>query len=326
MTRHTILISNPANLWLKDLQMHIHPEGKNPTFVPVSDLAILMLEHPRIYLSTGLIGELAKNNVMVLTCDEKHLPVALITPVVGHHLQSERWKAQLELSLPTRKRCWQQTVAAKILNQYQAVININPASRETPEAKNLLRLAGSVLSNDSKNNEAQAARLYFSLLFGQGFLRHADGGFPNNALNYAYAVLRASMARAIVATGLLPTFGIFHHNKYNPFCLADDLMEPYRPLIDLFVAELIRTEQIFPEEDLSPATKRQLLRCPYLTCFFPGYRYPNGMDSTLQNAVLHTAQSLVRVYLGNDTQILYPRIPDPGQKLKTTSCNETEEI
>ncbi|CAG0911790.1 unnamed protein product, partial [Cyprideis torosa] len=177
--------------------------------------------------------QLVQNKTAVITCDKQHLPCSLLQPLVGHTEQTERMRHQLNASQPLKKQLWQQTVTAKIGNQ---------ANHFLARGKNALRLkryAKEVKTGDWNNQEALAAAFYFQHLFGlERFSRNQKGVPPNNLLNYGYAILRAVAARALVSTGLLPAVGIFHHNKYNAFCLADDIMEPYRPFVDAVVYDI----------------------------------------------------------------------------------------
>jgi CRISPR-associated protein Cas1 len=235
------------------------------------------------------------------------MPVGLLLPLVGNTIQNERFTAQIEASLPLKKQLWQQTVQAKIENQAAVLKKCRGA-----EVRNMLKWAEEVRSGDVDNMEARAAVYYWSNLF-TNFKRHREGDPPNNLLNYGYAILRAVVARALVASGLLPTLGIHHHNRYNAYCLADDIMEPYRPFVDKLVVEIVdvvalrATPQCAPLQcatplplDLTKEIKTQLLQIPVLDVMI------NGQRSPLMIAVGQTTASLAKCFFGEIRKIAYP--------------------
>ncbi|MEG0560767.1 MAG: type II CRISPR-associated endonuclease Cas1, partial [Muribaculaceae bacterium] len=260
MIKRTIYFGNPAYLSMHNAQLVVRlPEvEKNNTItplfkkeaertIPIEDIAIVMLDNKQITITQALLESLLENNCSVITCDSSHLPVGLFLPLCGHSLQSERFRVQIEASLPLKKQLWQQTVQQKIRNQATLLeqsrgIGVN----------NMRVWATDVKSGDSENLEARAAVYYWANIFPeiQSFTRGREDMPPNNLLNYGYAILRAIIARAIVCSGMLPTLGIFHHNKYNAYCLADDIMEPYRPYVDKLVIDLVKNK-----EDISEITK-----------------------------------------------------------------------
>jgi CRISPR-associated protein Cas1 len=223
------------------------------------------------------------------------MPVGLHLPLSGNTLQSERFMAQIEASLPLKKQLWQQTVQAKITNQaYVLQQNRNIST------KNMQKWASDVKSGDSDNLEGRAAVFYWSNLFPdiKDFKRGREEAPPNNLLNYGYAILRAVIARSLVASGLLPTLGIHHHNRYNAYCLADDIMEPYRPFIDKLVVEIVDGGINFRE--LSKEIKVKLLNIPVVDVII------NGQRSPLMIAAGQTTASLAKCYLGESRKIAYP--------------------
>lgn len=265
--------------------------------VPIEDLGMLVLEHQQISLTHYLLDKLVSNNVAVVTCNDSHHPTGLLMPLEANTLQSERFKAQIEATEPLKKQLWQQTVKVKINNQAAVLKKWN--------GKHLLlkNLADSVKSGDAQNNEAIAAAHYWQNLFPPAWLfyRKRDGAPPNNLLNYGYAIIRAGMARAIVGAGLLPTMGIFHRNRYNAYCLADDMMEPYRPFVDMVVRGIIdRTSAV---ENLTPELKVTLLKIPVMDVML------NGEKSPLMIAMQRTAASLARCYTGEQRKLLLPEMP-----------------
>jgi CRISPR-associated protein Cas1 len=265
--------------------------------IPIEDIGILVIDDRRVTITSGLIEELLNNTCSIITCNESHLPVGLILPLSGNTLQSERFHDQICSSLPLRKQLWQQTIQYKIKNQ-AAVL------KKTTSVDNtiMLKWAGSVKSGDVENIEAKAAVFYWKSLFPEikNFTRDRDGVPPNNLLNYGYAILRAIVARSLVITGLLPTLGIHHHNRYNAYCLADDIMEPYRPYIDNMVINIMKES---PDcSILSPAIKAKLLSIPVTDVIIDGERSP------LMIATSQTTASLYKCFSGEVRKISFPEM------------------
>ncbi|MCX7985386.1 MAG: type II CRISPR-associated endonuclease Cas1, partial [Bacteroidales bacterium] len=242
--------------------------------------------------------KLLENNVALIVCDDRHMPVGMMLNLEGNSLQQERFEHQINASLPLKKQLWAQTVTAKIKNQAANLKKIGV------NCDNMLYWADSVKSGDPDNYEARAAAYYWANIFPQipGFKRFREGSFPNNLINYAYAILRAVTARSLVASGLLPTLGIHHHNRYNAYCLADDIMEPYRPLVDRVV---IRTIDYWSTTDeLNTAMKRELLTVPAIDVVMQNEKSP------LMVAMQQTTASLARCFMGEAKKILYPTPAD----------------
>lgn len=235
MLKRTLYIGNLAYLKLKDNQLQvIDSETKEiKGSAPVEDLAFLVLDHYQITISHQLMVALQGNNVAIISCDAQHLPHGLMLPLYGHVEHSERLKSQLEASEPLKKQLWKQTVEAKISQQMLLLKKLKK------DYEPMLQYLNNVKSGDSSNMEGIAAQYYWKHLF-EDFTRERMGESPNNFLNYGYSILRSIVARALVCTGLNPTLGIFHRNKYNPYCLADDIMEPYRPYVDELVVKLMQ--------------------------------------------------------------------------------------
>ena len=310
MIKRTLYFGNPSYLSLKNDQLVLkYPEvekndtlpdtfkQQNTTTIPIEDVGVVILDHKQITITQALMEKLLENNCAVITCDSRRMPSGLLLPLEGNTLQEERFNIQINASLPLKKQLWQQTVIRKIENQ-AAVLS----SRTGEVSERLHRLAQSVKSGDSTNIEAVAAAHYWSNLFSDlpDFTRNRDGDYPNNLLNYGYAILRALVARALVASGLLPTFGIHHRNRYNAYCLADDIMEPYRPYVDAYVIKLMRD---FPEEkELSKSIKSALLQLPVCDVTIQEHRSP------LMVAVGTTAASLYKCYSGQLKKIIYPKM------------------
>lgn len=300
MIKRTLYFGNPAYLCLRDNQLVVKKKDGEPKTVPVEDVGFIILDSPQVTISCALLSFLTENNCAVISCDSKHLPSGLFLPLAGNSLQSERFRHQIEASLPLKKQLWQQTVQQKILNQ----ASVLQQKRKCP-AKFLLSCAGNVRSGDVDNREAVAAAYYWKQLFPriENFTRDRFGVSPNNIFNYGYAILRGVVARSLVASGLLPTFGIHHSNRYNAYCLADDIMEPYRPIVDKLIIEKLDGMKEIPAE-VSRELKISLLEIPVLDAKIDGKRSP------LMNAVSLTTTSLYRCFVGESRKLLYPEVPD----------------
>lgn len=227
MIKRTVEISSgPVHLSIKYQQMVLRKDEDTHT-IPVEDLGVLVLSHPAISYTHQLLYELLDQNVAVLFCNRQHMPEGILLPFQDNLLHQARLKSQVEVKKPTKKRLWQQVVKAKVRSQ--AIL----AEWILGEEIGLQPLISKVQSGDPKNVEARAARLYWSRLFPDNeFKRDPDRTDVNAFLNYGYAVIRAAVARSLTAAGLHPSIGIHHHSQYNPYCLADDMMEPLRPLVD----------------------------------------------------------------------------------------------
>lgn len=296
MIKRTLFFGNPAYLSTKNEQLVVNfpEEGKKEATIPIEDLGYVVLEDPQITITNGLIRKLVQNKTAIITCDAQHLPCSILQPLVGHSEQTERMRHQLNASLPLKKNLWQQTVEAKIDNQANHLI------KREKNALKLKRWVKEVKSGDTGNHEAIAAAYYFQSLFDEveGFSRNQKGVPPNNLLNYGYAILRAVTARALVSSGMLPSVGIFHRNKYNAFCLADDIMESYRPYVDAVVYEMVEAGGNMSE--LNTNLKSQLLLIPALDVFI------DGKWSPLMVAMSRTTNSLYECFQGSSRKILYP--------------------
>jgi len=296
MIKRTLYFGNPAYLRRQDKQLKVlqPKEKKELASIPIEDIGVVVLDHPQVTLSQALLSALIDANVAVISCNEKHHPVGLFMPLAGNSLQSERFKVQIDASEPLKKQLWAQTVAVKVENQAKLL------ERLGKDAKRLFALVPQVKSGDSDNIEGRAARVYWQLLLGEDdFVRERFGKAPNPQLNYCYAILRAAVARALVSSGLLPTFGIFHRNKYNAYCLADDIMEPYRPFCDEVVLPMYYKGE-FNSEELNTEQKAKLLSV--LTADVE----IGGKKSPLLVAISRTTNSLYECFAGDRRKILYP--------------------
>lgn len=309
MIKKTLYFGNPAYLSLRDAQLVIKlpeiiknktlPESfkqENEVTKPIEDIGVVVLDNKQITITSGLLEYLLENNCAVITCDSKSMPTGLMLPLYGNTTQNERFRHQIEASLPLKKQLWQQTIKAKIENQ-AAILKKNTNT----EVRCMNIWATDVKSGDTENMEARAAAYYWKNLFPiDNFTRDREGAPPNNLLNYGYAILRAVVARSLVASGLLPTLGIHHHNRYNAYCLADDIMEPYRPYVDELVYKIVVSGIDY--NTLSRELKAELLTIPTLDVVI------NGKRSPLMIAVGQTTASLYKCFSGELRKISYPEI------------------
>ena len=308
MIKRTLYFGNPSYLSLKQNQLVLRlPEvEKNDSLpesfrkeahatIPIEDIGVVVLDHQQITITQGLLESLLENNCAVITCDKQRLPVGLMLPLCGNSTQTERFRYQLQASLPLQKQLWQQTIIAKIENQAAVLRDVRGLN-----VVNMQRWAMDVRSGDAMNLEARAAAYYWkeAFLMIEDFKRDREGVAPNNMLNYGYAILRAVVARALVGSGLLPTWGMHHRNKYNAYCLADDVMEPYRPYVDRLVMSLY--DKYGAIEILDKQHKAELLSVPTLDVTI------NGKRSPLMVAVGLTTSSLQKCYAGEARKIVYP--------------------
>lgn len=295
MIKQTLYFGNPTYLSTSNEQMVIQlADTGEVKSRPIEDVGLLILDNQQITITQALIAKLLTNNAALITCDNAHHPTGMLLNLDGNTLQSQKFQAQIEATVPLKKQLWQQTVVAKIQNQAALL------QKERIDNKLLLSYAKEVKSGDAENYEAKAAGYYWKNLFPAflNFTRERFGAPPNNLLNYGYAILRATVARSLVGSGLLPTLGIFHRNQYNAYCLADDIMEPYRPFVDKIVCEIVDMNGQYLE--ISPNMKKQLLTIPALDVTIDGQKSP------LMNAVQRTTASLGKCFEGKLRKILYP--------------------
>ncbi|MGH9455774.1 MAG: type II CRISPR-associated endonuclease Cas1 [Terriglobia bacterium] len=296
MTDRVIDLSDrPAHLSVRNGLLVIRLENDPEVTVPLADVAVVITSHPQISYSHAVLAGLAEAGAMFVACDGKHMPAAMLLPLASHFLQAERFALQSRLAVPTAKRLWQQIVKEKILAQARLL------EERTGQDWGLKLIAGRVRSGDSGNLEAHAARVYWKELFGGiDFHRHHEAEDLNRHLNYGYAVLRAIVARALCGAGLHPTFGLHHHNRYDAFCLADDLMEPFRPVVDRVVARL--SDALGDGAAFDREAKRALLE-PLLGRFDF-----DGESRTAFDWISRMASSLAAVVDGGDKRLDIPRL------------------
>lgn len=292
MLKKTLLFSKKCSLTTKYKQLVIKSEERDAT-IPIEDIGFVVLENQESYISIPALTKLIENNVSVIFCNENHMPSSMLLNLDGHHIQQSIFSSQIKASEPLKKQLWQQVVKLKITNQ--ALLLKRIGKNNSP----LNYYSSNVLSGDSSNREAAAAAYYWKNLFDFNFKRERFGTYPNSFLNYGYIILRAAVARALSGSGLLNTLGINHHNKYNAFCLADDIMEPYRPLVDLKVLEIINN---FKETELTTEIKAELLSILTETVYW------KNTKSTLMVALSKTTSSLQQCFNGEIRKINYPNL------------------
>ncbi len=299
MIKRTLYFGNPAKLGIDNHRLHIrlqkdHKEEEH--YIPLEDIGCVVIDHPQITISASALSRLCAENVAVISCNDSFMPQGIFLNLEGHSNFSERLRVQLAASEPLKKNLWMQTVEAKIHNQY-----LHLTSRGI-NADYLIPLRDHVKSGDKDNKEATAATFYWQMLFKdiEGFVRYREGPPPNNMLNYGYAILRSVMARALTASGLLPALGIHHHNKYNAFCLADDIMEPYRPVVDYYVRKIV--DEFGTVKELQKEHKALLLKILQADVQFKDEKSP------LMVAVMKTAQSVWKCFAGEIRKINYPEL------------------
>ncbi len=251
MSLRVVLVSGPARIRLQDNSLVVEKDGGGGGRVPVEDMAALVLDGPDIELTNALLSFCIDKSVAVITSDQKHLPSGLLLPLAGHSLHSATLREQIAAGVPAKKRAWQSMIKAKLRAQAD-LLKHNGLPYD-----HLERLIPMVRSGDPDNCEATGAARYFETIFGDDFLRTRDEPGLNSVLNYGYALIRAAVARALVGAGLHPALGIHHHNQYNPLCLADDAMEPLRPMADRIAFDMLKADAI-PDE-LYPQVKRRII-------------------------------------------------------------------
>ncbi len=294
MVKRTIHFSNPAHLSTRNQQLvvELKDEERTTKTLPIEDLGVIILEHPQITLTSNVLELLMDQQVAVITCNSRYMPSGMFLPLDGNSEQTERIRTQLDSSVPLKKQLWQQTVRAKIMNQAMVLDRLGVPNQR------LLHLQNDVLSGDTSNCEAQAASHYWGKIYGGNFVRSRDPQTPNAQLNYGYAILRSVVARALTASGMLPSIGIHHRNKYNAFCLADDIMEPYRPYVDWMVLNLPGLDEA--SEGLTREHKIELLKLPQTDVLIGEIQRP------LFHAVSMTTASLYKCFEGTQRKIAYP--------------------
>lgn len=292
MLKRTLFFGNKTSLTTKFEQLEIKTKERETT-IPIEDIGFVVIEHPETYISIPALTKLSEHNVAVIFCDNKHMPCSMLLNLNAHHIQQELFRHQIQASVPLKKQLWQQIIKTKISNQAEHLKILN-------KPNSILKYyEDKVLSGDTTNMEAAAASYYWKNIFDFNFKRQRHGIFPNLFLNYGYIILRAAVARALAGSGLLSTLGIHHHNKYNAFCLADDIMEPFRPIIDAKVLEII---QNYTSQELTTEIKAELLQSLTHTVYF------DTLKSPLMVGLTKTAASLQQCFSGAERKINYPTL------------------
>ena len=297
MIKRTILVENKSSITTKNQQLVIKSEVRENA-IPIEDIGFLVLDHAEIYLSIPAMNLIVENNTAIIICGSNHLPNGMFLNLNSHHIQQEIFKNQIEASIPLKKQLWQQTIIEKIKNQGELLEKI------TKNKNTFEFLASKVLSGDTSNMEGVAAQQYWKNFplpnhEKDGVKRERYGDYPNNFLNYGYAILRAATARALSGSGLLNTLGIHHKSKYNAFALADDIMEPFRPIVDEKVFEIMKRYQ---EQELNTTIKAELLQMLTQTVYFKEEKSP------LMVGLQKTASSLQHCFTGDRKKIKYPKL------------------
>ena len=297
MIKRTILVENKTSITTKNQQLVLKSEIRENA-IPIEDIGFLVLDHAEIYLSIPAMNLIVENNTAIIICGSNHLPNGMFLNLNSHHIQQEIFKNQIEASIPLKKQLWQQTIIEKIKNQ-GALLEKITTNKNTFEF-----LASKVLSGDTSNMEGVAAQQYWKNFplpnhEKDGIKRERYGDYPNNFLNYGYAILRAATARALSGSGLLNTLGIHHKSKYNAFALADDIMEPFRPIVDEKVFDIMKR---YHEQELNTAIKAELLQMLTQTVYFKEEKSP------LMVGLQKTASSLQQCFTGDRKKIKYPKL------------------
>ncbi len=264
--------------------------------IGLEDIEVVLASSPGLMWSNTVLAELAARQVPVMVLGPSFTPVSVVLPLVGHHAQAARFRAQAEATLPLRKQAWANIVRHKLAAQTEALDRIGAPS------KRLRRLMVAVRSGDPDNREAQAAQTYWPLLMGKEFRRDRDAVGANAMLNYGYAVLRAATARAIVASGLHPSLSLHHRSGGDALALADDLMEPFRPTVDLVVHRLLA----------SGTTEVTDARADLVACLSANFPTKNGA-TLLSHVLVRLAQSLARSFLDRKLRLDFPSRPLPDE-------------
>lgn len=297
MIKKTLYFSNPAYLSVKQRQLYIRkPDDEDIKTIPIEDIGIVVADHPQITFTQSVVTSLQDNNAVIIWCGSNHIPLSLSLPLYANHTYNEKVRYQIEASEPLKKQLWKQTIIAKIQNQASVLryLGHNPLKLD--------KMLSRVSSGDPENYEGQAAAIYWDLLLKEyEVTRGRDDGGPNALFNYGYAILRAVIARNLVGSGCLPVLGIHHQNKYNPYCLADDIMEPYRPIVDKYIMDYLQNQKDYNGE-LSKEDKSHLLNIPVLDTLI------QKKSSPLMVGSQRTTASLVQCYTGESRKILYPEI------------------
>ncbi len=295
MIARTLVFGSKGELFVKNCQLVWRGNDQEARTIPLEDLGFIIIDSALVTISSYALQQIAHQNIALVICDGSHTPSAQIIPYTANTTTEETVQAQFSASDAVNGRLWRQIIRAKLENQATLLKRL-----KKPEADKVKTLAQQVKNYDETNCEAQGARIYFQALAPTpDFKRDREGIWPNQALNYGYAIIRAAVARALVGSGLLCVKGIHHHNRYNAFCLADDVMEPYRPFIDQYIFGKVPPFN-GDEEELTKAMKARLLES--LTCDLK----TGDLVRPLMVALTYTSASLAKCYLGKSTELTLP--------------------
>jgi len=261
--------------------------------IPLDAISAVLVNCYQASVSQNIMLACAEAGIPIVLCGTNHQPKATLLPVEGHHKQAGNLQAQLNASKPLAKQLWKQLIQAKITGQHHVLEKALKA-----KASRLLEMANSVKSGDPDNVEAHAARYYWKALMGNDFVRNQEAGGSNAMLNYGYTVLHATVARAVVASGLHPSLGVHHQNRLNAFCLVSDVMEPYRPVVDYAVFNLLQNNHL----EITSEVKKQLVEIMQWPVIV------NGENTTISNGILYTTQSLVKSFIADTAELYFPEI------------------
>ncbi len=295
MIRKTVEFSTPGTrLSVANCQLVVDRPDLPKTTLPIEDLGVVIVDDIRATYTQSVFLKLLEAGATVMVTGRDHLPVGMMLPLDAHHFQTERHRAQVETGAPVRKQTWQVIVRAKIKQQAAVLAHF------TGEHGGLVPMARRVRSGDPENIEAQAAQRYWPRLFGKAFRRDREAAGINALLNYGYAVVRAAVARAVVAAGLIPSLGVHHRHRGNPFCLADDLLEPYRPYVDWRVRQMTDNSA-----ELVPDLSERRTRAELLSLFNETVRVGENREPLLL-AFRASAVSLSRTLTGGKRGLALP--------------------
>ena len=294
----TLFLSTPAKLKLADKHLCITQEDEETVKIPLSDILCVIAESHQITFTNALLDAFTSSKIVLYTCDSSHLPSGIFMPFLGHYRTLSVLQSQISLNKQRKSILWQQIIKAKIHNQAQLL-----QMQNKEEYFKLESLEKGVHLGDSSNNEAKAAAIYFRALFGNTFSRKIetfiDGtlGTINAALNYGYAIVRGMIVRSLCISGLHPALGLFHCNQFNPFNLADDLIEPYRIFVDSLVAQMLENEEL--KENLELQNRVKLANILNTSILIDGKIYP------LSRAIIVSVQSLLHA-MGQESPLKLP--------------------
>ncbi len=296
MIKRIVEISSArTHLAVKYDQLIIKQEGTVKDSIPIEDMGILIIDHQGVTYTHSVFTKLLKNNAAIVLCAKDHHPTGLFLPIESNSIQTERYRHQINAKRPLKKRLWKQIIKAKIKHQAKNL------GKKHKIYKGLMNLRKQVRSGDTSNIEAQASRKYWPNIFDlENFKRNRNGPYPNNLLNYGYMVMRAAIARSICSAGLLPSLGLHHHNRYNAFCLADDIMEPFRGFIEAEVKKIVKKQNHV--EYLDQSTKAELLKILHREINISNFKGP------LTVGLHRTSASLQRCFEGTQDRMDLPKL------------------